>query len=57
MTKRRDIVKKLKENGLWSEGGTNHEKFTDGKHTTQVPRHNEIDDVFAKMIYKQAGIK
>ena len=58
MTKRRDLVKKLKSAGFKSEGGTKHEKFNhpDGR-STVVPRHSEIPNVMAGIIEKEAGLK
>jgi mRNA interferase HicA len=57
MTKRRDIVKKLKDAGFESIGGTNHETFVKGDKKTRVARHREIQDLMAKEIYKQAGLQ
>lgn len=53
MTKRRVLVKELKDAGFESCGGTNHEKFQhpDGR-TTVVPRHSEIRETTAKEIRK-----
>lgn len=56
MTKRRDVVKFFEQHGFWSQGGTKHEKFTDGHVTIFIKRHREIEDeVFAKL-KKQAGL-
>ena len=57
MTHRRELVKKLKDGGFWSEGGTNHEHFTNGKITVMVKRHKEIPDEIAKRILRQAGLR
>ena len=58
MTKRRTLVKELKEAGFKSQGGTNHEKFihSDGR-STVVPRHREIPNRMASIIRRQAGIE
>lgn len=58
MTKRRDVVRLLEENGFSSRGGTNHEKFVhlDGRRTV-VPRHSNVDDDLFKAIKRQAGLK
>ena len=57
MTKRRELVRKLEEGGFWSDGGTNHEHFTNGKVTDMVKRHREIPDEIAKKILRQAGLR
>ena len=57
MTKRRDIVKLLEENGFENKGGTNHDLFVKGKRTTVVPRHREIDENMFRKIKKQAGLR
>lgn len=58
MTKRRDVVKLLVENGFVSQGGAKHEMFVhpDGR-MTMVARHREIADEMFKIIKKQAGLK
>lgn len=55
--KRRDLVGKLLGGGYWSKGGTNHELFTNGEITVAVPRHREINELTAKKILKDAGLK
>ena len=57
MTKRRDLVKEVRDAGLVSIGGTKHEIFVKPGHRTSIPYHREIDDELAKEIRKQAGIK
>lgn len=57
MTKRRDVVKYLKDHGFWSKGGTKHEKFTNGIVTIMVKRHREIEDAVFEDLKKQAGLK
>lgn len=54
---RRALVKILKANGFYSKGGTKHEKFSNGERTVIVKRHNEIEDVEAKGILRQAGLR
>lgn len=57
MTKRRDLVKQLEDAGFWSEKGTRHEHYTNGKVTVMVKRHREIPDQIAKKILRQAGLR
>ncbi len=57
MTKRRVLVKMLQDGGFWSDGGTRHEHFTNGKTTVLVKRHTEIPDEIAKKILRQAGLR
>lgn len=57
MVKRRDLVKELLQAGFVSKGGTNHETFTKEGYRTEVPRHKEINELLAKAIRKQAGLK
>lgn len=57
MTKIRELVRQLKAAGFRSDGGTNHEHFTNGKITVMVKRHKEIPDQIAKRILRQAGIR
>lgn len=54
---RRVLVKILLDNGFVPDGGTNHEKFTNGKVTVMVKRHREIADQTAKRILRQAGLR
>ena len=51
MTKRRDLVRQLENSGFWSNGGTNHEHFTNGKITVMVKRHREIPDELQRGFY------
>ncbi len=60
MMKRRDPLNKLKRTAkdlgvdyTVAEGGR-HTRVDVGENTTQVPRHNEIGDMLAKQIIKQA---
>jgi len=57
MTKRRDIVKLLEENGFENKGGTSHDEFVKPGYRTVVPRHKEIRESTFKKIKKQAGLK
>ncbi len=53
-----EIVRKLEKNGFWLKGhGGNHDKYTNGKITVAVPRHREIKDRMAKIIFMEAGIE
>jgi mRNA interferase HicA len=57
--KRRDIIKKLEENGfILDRHGTNHDIYYNEKTNRRVPigRHREIDDILAKEILKEAGL-
>ncbi len=55
--KRRDLVGMLLAAGFWSKGGTNHELFTNGTITVAVSRHREVNEITAKKILKDAGLK
>lgn len=56
--KNQDVIRKLECHGFWLKGhGGNHDKYTNGEVTVAVPRHREIKDQMAKIIFKQAGIK
>lgn len=63
MTKRKEILKQLKAYAKQHdlpmkivEGG-NHTRIWVGEKYTTLPRHNEIDNKFARNIYKQIGMK
>lgn len=54
MVKRRDVIRFLEQNGFFRDGGTNHDKYIDGKgHITFVPRHREIDNYTFNDIKRQ----
>lgn len=63
MTKRRDILAKLKKAA--KAAGLSYETIEGGNHTVvlldgmrlPVARHNEIDNIMAEVIYKQAEAK
>lgn len=55
--KRRELVRILLQAGFMSCGGTKHEGFTRGDTTVFVKRHREIEDVEAKRIMRQAGLR
>lgn len=62
MTKRRDIVRAIRRHARkhdlevrFVEGG-NHTRIWVGDRYTTLPRHREIDDKVAKVIYKQIGV-
>ena len=56
--KRRDLIKKLTENGWWlGRNGASHDIYTNGKISEPIPRHVEINEVTAKNILKRAGVK
>ena len=57
--KRRDIIKKLTQNGFRLERrGGNHDIYYNPKTKKTVPvgRHREIDENLAKEMFKEAGI-
>nr|WP_051066583.1 type II toxin-antitoxin system HicA family toxin [Ruminiclostridium cellobioparum] len=42
--KRRDLIKKLENNGWWKlRGGANHDIYTNGKVSEPIPRHAEVN--------------
>lgn len=53
--KKRDLEKKLKKAGWWLDRhGGNHDIWTNGNNTTQVPRHSDVNELLAKSIVKEA---
>ena len=53
--KKRDIEKKLKSFGWWmARHGGNHDIWTNGEITNQVPRHNEVKEMLGKSIIRKA---
>ncbi len=60
MMKRQDLLNKLKRTAkelgvdYTVTEGSRHTRVDVGVNTTQVPRHNEIGDMLAKQIIKQA---
>lgn len=63
MVKRKDILKNIasyaKRTGqtLTLKEGGNHTRIWVGDRYTTVGRHNEIDDLMARKIYKQIGME
>lgn len=55
--KRRALIAKLGQAGFYPDGGTEHERFSNGSLVVLVPRHREIPDPTAKAILKQAHIR
>ena len=56
--KRRDLIKKLEDNGWhFLRHGGNHDIYTDGKRNEPIERHREIDEKLAKKILARNGIK
>ncbi|MCI7419089.1 MAG: type II toxin-antitoxin system HicA family toxin [Clostridium sp.] len=56
--KRRILIKKLESAGfVFKEHGSNHDTYKRGTDTEQVPRHNEINEITAKVILKKWGLK
>lgn len=59
MTKRRVVVKVLLDHGyvLIPSGSTaDHDKYQRGSVSVPVKRHREIENILAKVIYREAGI-
>ena len=56
--KRRDLIKRLEAIGfVFKEHGGNHDTYKRGTDTEQIPRHREINEITAKMIFKKWGLK
>lgn len=55
--KRRDLIKRLEENGWYLDGhGSNHDIYTNGIKEETIERHKEIPENLAKRIIKRTGI-
>lgn len=55
--KRRDLVKRLEENGWYlKRNGSSHDLYTDGKRIEPIPRHSEIKEKLAQAIIKKLGL-
>ncbi len=55
--KKKDLEKKLKENGFSLKHGAKHDRwFKKGHPPITVPRHSEINERLAKKILKDADI-
>ncbi len=56
--KKRDLENHLKKLGWWLlRHGGNHDAWTNGEDVEQVPRHNEINELLAKKIIRNAQRK
>ncbi|WP_276885563.1 type II toxin-antitoxin system HicA family toxin [Anaerococcus lactolyticus] len=56
--KRKKLVNFIESNGAeFVRNGSNHDIYKLGDNMTSIPRHNEINEITAKMILKQLGIK
>ncbi len=56
--KKRDLVKKLENNGWWLERhGSKHDIYTNGTKNEPIPRSKEIDEILAKAIIRRQGLK
>lgn len=57
--KRRDILKKLQSTGysVIRDDGSHTNLWKPGSRVIQVPRHREINEITAKQILKDAGLK
>lgn len=57
--KRRDLIKKLEENGFKKirDDGDHTIYKAPNKRAVQVPRHREVNENTAKQILKNAGLK
>lgn len=56
MTRNRKLLKRLRDAGFRSVGGTKHDKYTDGKRTVVVPRH-EVSKTMERVILREAGLE
>ncbi|MDR3333373.1 MAG: type II toxin-antitoxin system HicA family toxin [Treponema sp.] len=55
--KRKDLIKKLTDNGWWLfRHGGGHDIYTNGGLEQSIPRHTEVKEYLAKQILKEAGI-
>lgn len=55
--KRRELIKKLEENGCYLlRHGHDHDIYTNGKNTEPVPRHSDINEELAKKILRKLGL-
>jgi mRNA interferase HicA len=53
--KRRELERSLKDMGWhFLKHGGKHDRWTNGKETEEVPRHNEINEFLARKILKTA---
>lgn len=52
--KKKELEKKLKKAGWLARHGGNHDIWTNGTITNQVPRHPEVNELLAKSIIKEA---
>jgi mRNA interferase HicA len=53
--KKRDIERRLQKAGWWlARHGGNHDIWTNGSMTTQVPRHPEVNEYLARSIVRDA---
>lgn len=54
--KKRELEKRLRRAGWWLDRhGGNHDIWTNGKITNQIPRHAEVDERLSRSIVKEAG--
>ncbi|WP_311537234.1 type II toxin-antitoxin system HicA family toxin [uncultured Anaerococcus sp.] len=55
---RKKLVRYIESNGaIFVRNGSNHDIYRLRNKTTSIPRHNEINELTAKIILKQLGIK
>lgn len=58
LMKRSELERKLKKLGWWFlRHGGNHDVWTNGKNTEAVPRHQEIKEILARKILRNAAEK
>ena len=58
--KKKDLIKIIiSHGGKFVRNGSNHDIYSNAEGTkkTQVPRHNEINEIIAGDVFKQLGIK
>ena len=57
-TKRADLIKLLKKNGLYLKRYAGaHEIYTNGQENETIPRHRELKENLARGIIKRRGLK
>ena len=55
--KRKKLIRFIESKGAeFVRNGSNHDIYRLGNKTTSIPRHNEINEITAKIILKQLGI-
>ena len=56
--KKRDFEKLFSKNGWeFKRNGGNHDVWTNGKTSEQIPRHKEVNERLAKALIKKHGLR